>query len=87
MVPGTGQKSRQDIFPRSRGDDVPDADQGQLTKNGESLIITIMTKVRQQLRQRNWVAKNNFNRPVRHRDVTQYQRNAKHKGKDHAYQD
>jgi hypothetical protein len=48
----------------------------------ERKIGVSMTKVRQQLRQRNWVAKNNFNRPVRHRDPTQYQRQPKHKQKE-----
>lgn len=38
-----------------------------------------MVSVKHQARQRNWVAKNNFNRPVRHRDLTQYQRQPKHK--------
>ncbi len=33
------------------------------------------------LKPRNWVAKNNFNRPVRHRDRTQYQRRDKHVGR------
>jgi hypothetical protein len=41
-----------------------------------------MTKVKQQIKARNWVAKNNFNRPVRHRDVTQYQRQPKHRSKE-----
>jgi hypothetical protein len=41
-----------------------------------------MTKLRQQKRQRNWVAKNNFNRPVRHRDQTEYRRHNKHNQKD-----
>lgn len=38
-----------------------------------------MVKVRVKVKQRNWVAKNNFNRPVRHRDSTQYQRQPKHR--------
>jgi hypothetical protein len=42
----------------------------------------IMTKVKQQIRTRNWVAKHNFNRPVRHRDATQYQRQPKHRAKE-----
>lgn len=37
-----------------------------------------MTKVKKTVRQRNWVAKHNFNRPARHRDRTQYQRRDKH---------
>lgn len=36
------------------------------------------------LKTRNWVAKNNFNRPVRHRDRTQYQRRSKHPGQERA---
>ena len=32
---------------------------------------------------RNWVAKNNFNRPARHRDRTRYQRRAKHPAQMH----
>jgi hypothetical protein len=40
-----------------------------------------MTKVRTQIKTRNWVAKNNRNRPVRHRDRTDYQRQPKHKQK------
>jgi len=43
---------------------------------------TDMTKVKQQIKARNWVAKNNFNRPVRHRDATQYQRQPKHRSKE-----
>lgn len=43
---------------------------------------TDMTKVKQQIRARNWVAKNNFNRPVRHRDRTEYQRQPKHRSKE-----
>jgi hypothetical protein len=31
---------------------------------------------------RNWVAKHNFNRPVRHRDLKQYQRQPKHRNKE-----
>jgi hypothetical protein len=42
-----------------------------------------MIKVKKQIKTRNWVAKHNFNRPVRHRDVTQYRRNEKHRI-DHA---
>lgn len=38
-----------------------------------------MVKQRVRVKQRNWVAKNNFNRPVRHRDLTQYRRNQKHR--------
>jgi hypothetical protein len=38
-----------------------------------------MVSVMKRSKQRNWVAKNNFNRPVRHRDPTQYRRNEKHK--------
>ncbi len=38
-----------------------------------------MVSVQRQAKQRNWVAKNNFNRPVRHRDHTQYQRQPKHR--------
>jgi hypothetical protein len=45
-----------------------------------------MTKVKQQIRTRNWVAKNNFNRPVRHRDATQYQRQPKHRAKEQTYE-
>ena len=41
-----------------------------------------MTKIKQQIRTRNWVAKHNFNRPVRHRDATQYQRQPKHRAKE-----
>lgn len=41
-----------------------------------------MTRVLQQIKTRNWVAKNNFNRPVRHRDPTQYQRQPKHRLKE-----
>jgi hypothetical protein len=41
-----------------------------------------MTRVLKQIKTRNWVAKNNFNRPVRHRDATQYQRQPKHKKKE-----
>ena len=38
-----------------------------------------MVKIKVKVKQRNYVAKNNFNRSVRHRDSTQYQRNEKHK--------
>ena len=41
-----------------------------------------MTKIKKQIRTRNWVAKHNFNRPVRHRDATQYQRQPKHRVKE-----
>lgn len=41
-----------------------------------------MTKVKVQVKTRNWVAKHNFNRPVRHTDHTQYQRQPKHRCKD-----
>jgi len=41
-----------------------------------------MTKIKKQIRTRNWVAKHNFNRPVRHRDATQYQRQPKHRAKE-----
>lgn len=37
-----------------------------------------MTKVKKTVRQRNWVAKHDFNRPARHRDHTQYRRRNKH---------
>jgi hypothetical protein len=46
------------------------------------LQCSIMTKIKQQIRTRNWVAKHNFNRPVRHRDATQYQRQPKHRAKE-----
>ena len=36
-------------------------------------------KIVTQPKTRNWVAKNNFNRPVRHGDPTQYQRQPKHR--------
>jgi hypothetical protein len=36
---------------------------------------------------RNWVAKNNFNRPVRHRDRTEYQRQPKHRSKEVQHED
>jgi hypothetical protein len=42
----------------------------------------IMTKIKKQIKTRNWVAKHNFNRPVRHRDATQYQRQPKHRAKE-----
>ena len=41
-----------------------------------------MTKLRQQKRQRNWVAKNNFNRPVRHRAQTDYRRHERHRDRE-----
>jgi len=41
-----------------------------------------MTTVKQKIKARNWVAKNNRNRAVRHRDHTQYQRQPKHRGQD-----
>ena len=37
-----------------------------------------MVKIKVKVKHRNYVAKNNFNRPVRHRDSTQYRRNEKH---------
>ena len=40
--------------------------------------VRLLTQALSELRPRNWVAKNNFNRPVRHRDHTQYQRRSKH---------
>jgi len=43
-----------------------------------------MTKVKKQIRTRNWVAKHNFNRPVRHRMATDYQRQPKHRAKEQA---
>lgn len=43
-----------------------------------------MTRVRQRTRPRNWVAKNNFNRPVRHRAATDYQRQPKHRNQETA---
>ena len=46
------------------------------------LQCCIMTKIKKQIRTRNWVAKHNFNRPVRHRDATQYQRQPKHRAKE-----
>jgi hypothetical protein len=48
-----------------------------------------MTSVKKMIKTRNWVAKNNFNRPARHRDRTEYQRQPKHKQKDfdHAHKD
>ena len=42
----------------------------------------IMTKIKKQIKTRNWVAKHNFNRPVRHRDATDYQRQPKHRAKE-----
>jgi hypothetical protein len=41
-----------------------------------------MTKVKQQIRQRNWVAKNNRNRSARHRVATDYQRQPKHRNQE-----
>jgi hypothetical protein len=41
-----------------------------------------MTKIKKQIKTRNWVAKNNFNRPVWHRDATQYQRQPKHRNQE-----
>ena len=41
-----------------------------------------MTRVRQRTRPRNWVAKNNFNRPSRHRAATDYQRQPKHRNQE-----
>jgi len=38
------------------------------------------------IKPRNWVAKNNLCRPVRHRDHTQYQRRTKHKNKEELYE-
>lgn len=46
-----------------------------------------MVKVRVRAKQRNWVAKNNFNRPATHRDRTQYQRQPKHRIKEVQYED
>ena len=46
-----------------------------------------MTKLRQQKRQRNWVAKNNFNRPVRHRAQTDYRRHERHRDRELREQD
>jgi len=43
-----------------------------------------MTKVKQQVRQRNWVAKNNRNRSARHRMATDYQRQPKHRNQETA---
>ena len=51
-------------------------------KYARMLQCSIMTKIKQQIRTRNWVAKHNFNRPVRHRDATQYQRQPKHRAKE-----
>jgi hypothetical protein len=51
----------------------------------EFLIVlqcSIMTKIKKQIRTRNWVAKHNRNRPVRHRDRTEYQRQPKHRAKE-----
>lgn len=39
------------------------------------------------MKPRNWVAKNNFNRPATHRDRTQYQRQPKHRSKEVQYED
>jgi len=41
-----------------------------------------MTKIKDRLRTRNWVAKNNHNRSVRHRSVRDYQRQPKHRSKE-----
>jgi hypothetical protein len=38
-----------------------------------------MTKTPQTRPQRNWVAKHNFNRPVRHRAQTDYRRHERHR--------
>ena len=46
------------------------------------LQCSIMTKIKKQIRTRNWVAKHNFNRPVRHRMATDYQRQPKHRAKE-----
>ena len=43
-----------------------------------------MTRRPQPTRPRNWVAKNNFNRPVRHRAATDYQRQPKHRNQEAA---
>ena len=48
------------------------------------LQCSIMTKIKKQIRTRNWVAKHNFNRPVRHRMATDYQRQPKHRAKEQA---
>jgi hypothetical protein len=53
-------------------------------KPASMLQCCIMTKIKKQIRTRNWVAKHNFNRPVRHRDATQYQRQPKHRTKEQA---
>jgi hypothetical protein len=44
-----------------------------------------MTKIKDRIKARNWVAKNNFNRPVRHRVATQYQRQPKHRQSNHDF--
>jgi hypothetical protein len=41
-----------------------------------------MTNIKKQIKTRNWVAKHNFNRPVRHRDRIDYQRQPKHRAKE-----
>jgi len=41
-----------------------------------------MTRGRQHTRPRNWVAKNNFNRPARHRAATDYRRQPKHRNQE-----
>jgi len=41
-----------------------------------------MTQVPKRTRPRNWVAKNNHNRPVRHRAATDYQRQPKHRNQE-----
>ena len=40
----------------------------------------------EKIKPRNWVAKNNRCRCVRHRDHSQYQRQSKHKNKDAQYE-
>ena len=41
-----------------------------------------MTKIKQKLKTRNWVAKHNRNRPARHRMATDYQRQPKHRNQE-----
>jgi hypothetical protein len=41
-----------------------------------------MIQVRPRTRPRNWVAKNNRNRPARHRAATDYQRQPKHRNQE-----
>ena len=41
-----------------------------------------MTKVKTRIKTRNWVAKNNRNRPARHRMATDYQRQPKHRNQE-----